>query len=536
MIDLPKDITHAGVFGTTGVGKSEEAEKYCEDQYLNYGKKIIDLTNDRFIEGVSWSHPTRIRYFRKNIKWARRKYKNFPKAKGLPTEIYHPLISNLPAKLPPNVKLYTLPPDFFSYEEVLKVLTNDSLSDASVTSLVQHIEKINDEESFSTIPAKIHEAVEKKTLKTRGLGGKVPLYFFFDSAQSASSANKPLLKMKNLGIISSRRFPYILNDERIKEMLYDRKTVSVFSTKFIDQRYYKIKLAINLYLTIKIRELSQGIGNVILYIREARNLFPHQRVSDRALKVLSELAESMAKDCRKAGIQLVLDTQTPWDLPDGVLDQLDLKFIFRHDRKISDIIEMYRGSRPLSDQMIKNIKALPRHRFYIAGADVPFHVNRPSGNKLDFKLTDHYNKGEDELKLMARVYPRREWKSTKNALKLLADDWSGAKKVTKQFERMHKKEQLTIMAKRIGVTLNSLYVMRYLRKEHEKNGQPTWIRLKDIMLGSGLVESSTKDALNRLYNNMGFVRQNEQTKKYQLTKRGVKWLSENSDIFSLFNK
>jgi len=45
--------THAGIFGTTGTGKSVLGETLCEIEYLK-GKKIIDLQNDRTMESVGF--------------------------------------------------------------------------------------------------------------------------------------------------------------------------------------------------------------------------------------------------------------------------------------------------------------------------------------------------------------------------------------------------------------------------------------------------------------------------------------------------
>lgn len=528
---LPSNWTHAGIFGSTGTGKTMLAELICEIEYINNGKKIIDLTNNRYIEAVSFMRPTRIPKFRRNLAITRskcnEKSQRFLIPRAFPTEIYHPIIGDLPKKLPPNIKLYTLPVDFFAYEDVLRVLTNDSLGDAAYVSLTQQIEKIKRDESFSMIPVKIIESLEQKTLKTMGFRD-TPMYFFFDPSSSASSANRPLLKMKNLGVISSQNFPLVLDNQKMRNILLDRNTITAFTTRFIDQRYNKIKLAINLYLLNKIREISKGVGRTIVYIREARELFPNPRFTDKALKVLAEQAESMAKDCRKAGIQLLLDTQQTNDLPDGVLDQIKLKFIFRHGNRESDIMEMFRGSPSLDNSRVKHIRRLRDFRYYISSAFVSISVNPYPGRTMYFKLSDHLEQDEDELGYISKVVPKSEWFDTAPKIDALADDWKQTSdKISGKFDFRRMKEKEVAVAKSIGITSSEMRVFGYL---HEQGGRTS--RLKDIQIGASLAKSTAKDALDKMINN-GFAicKEEDGISAYCLTEKGLKFVEENNDVF-----
>jgi len=525
---LPKKFSHIGVFGTTGCGKSLLCEALCEIENITNKKKIVDLTNNRFLEGVSWASPTRIPEFRMTLRKLREKYGNsFFEPKGFEVEIYHPLVASLPKKLPPNFKLYTLPIDFFAYDEVLRVLTNDSMSDAAMISLIQQIEKMRDSESFSTIPSKIMESVDRKAIKTKAFN-EVPIYFFFDSSTSASSATRPLLKVKNLGIFSSRNFPYVLDNKTIKESLMNNKKITVFATNFISQRYHKIKLAINIYLLIKLRELVKGTHNTIVYIREARELFPNQRVSDRSLKVLSEQAESMAKDCRKAGISLLIDTQSAYDLPDGVLDQIGLQFIFRHDRKYSDLMEMYSNVKGLSKDNIKFIKSLPDHHFFVAGSNISFGMNDDDkGKKLAVKFSDHLERGEDELKLLKKIYRKSEWFPTKPVLDLLAQEWRGSsEKMSKKYEHFFKTEDEKSTARQIGIMFSELRVFKYFNRHKDTE----WHTFSQIQRSSGMAFSTASSALSRMHDR-GFLKRDETNKYYGLTESGHEFIKDHKDVF-----
>ena len=443
--------------------------------------------------------PTRNKRFLSNM----RTYKIKPK--GFKTDVYHPIVMDLPPKLPKIVNLYSLPIDFFAYEEVLRVLTNDTLGDAAYVSLTQEVEKLKNDDSLPALPAKILEGVDKKILKTNGLG-KVPMYFVFDTSSSASAANRPLLKVKNVGIFSSSKHRYCLTDSRLLEILKDHNTITGFSTRWVDARHKKIKLAINLYLLMKLRDLAKKSGGrLIVYIREARELFPNPRYSDKALKVLGELAEDMIKDCRKAGIHLILDTQTPWDLPDGVLDQLSLKFIFRHDKRESDIMDMYSGSPSMDKERIKNIKRLRNFAFYVSAPNVPIGSNPFNGQALDYKLSDHLEERDNELSFIKRCFPDMENYNTSEPIESLRSDWMQThEKYSGKFDRRYNTDQERSNARSMGIAISDLRVMRYASKHKETKE----FSFKEIQNNAGLAKSTASDSIDRLQNN-GFVKRGE---------------------------
>lgn len=533
VVRFPTEFSHKGSFGTTGAGKSLLLEQNGEIEYINNRKKIIDLINDQYIEGVSWVNPTRIKKFINFFQYSGIKLKNGFRAKpmGFPTEIYHPLCEKLPNKIPPNLIPYTLPLDFFAYEEVLRVLSNDSLQDSALVSITQEIERLKDEDSFSVVPAKISDAVGRKILKTKGFQN-TPLYFHFDASQSASSASRPLLKAKNLGIFSSRHFPLILDDQKIRSMLLDRDTISVFSTKFIDQRYNKMKLAINTYLLLKIRDLAKGVGKTIVYLREARKLFPNSRTNDKSLKVLSEFAGSMAKDCRKSGIELYLDTQQPNDMPDEVMSQVSTMFIFRHDNKIADVREFYNKKPGLHDHHINNITRLKKRRFYVSSSNFDADDNEAEGNIVQFKFSDHLEAEEDEFRLLARKYPRNTWKSSNPMKRALAEEWRGSsKKIRKRFDIMIESEEESQSAKRLNMTPAEFKIVVYLYNR-QKRGH-TLVSHKEITLSTYIAGSTLTDNLKRL-EIRGFVREDEETKKKEMTKAAIEFVEDNYGYFKKY--
>lgn len=492
---LPK-WTHMGIFGTTGVGKSTLAELICEIEHQNKKMKIIDLQNNKYLEVCSFMRPTRNKRFLSNL----RSYRVKPM--GFQTDVYHPIVTGLPTKLPEIVQMYTLPIDFFAYEEVLRVLTNDSLGDAAYVSLTQEVEKLKKHDSLPALPTKILESIDRKILKTEGLD-KVPMFFYFDSSMSASSANRPILKVKNVGIFSSIGHEFCLTDDRIVQILKDHKTITGFSTRWIDSRHRKIKLAINLYLLMKIRDLARRAGGgLVVYIREARELFPNPRYSDKALKVLGELAEDMIKDCRKAGIHLILDTQTPWDLPDGVLDQLSLKFIFRHDKREADIMDMYVGTPSMDRERIKNIKKLRNFRFYISAPNVPISNNPFGGTSLDYKLSDHLEERDNEIGFIKKSFPDMKEYNTNEFLESLRSDWMQTyEKYSGKFNRRYWKDQERVNARSMGISVSDLRVLKYMYQNQEKKE----FTFKEIQNRCGLAKSTAADSIDRLHNN-GFIK------------------------------
>lgn len=496
--NLPK-WTHIGIFGTTGVGKSTLGELICEIEQRNNKMKIIDLQNNKYLEVCSFMTPTRNKMFRKNMK------KHGIKPSGFKTDVFHPIVKGLPSKLPEIIKMYTLPVDFFAYEEVLRVLTNDTLGDAAYVGLTQEVEKLKKGDSFPALPAKILEGLDKKILKTNGLGN-VPMFFHFDSASSASSANRPLLKVKNVGVFSSADHKYCFSDKSMINLLKDKETITGFSTRWIDSRHKKIKLAINLYLLMKIRDLSKKSGgNIIVYVREARELFPNSRTTDKALKVLGEIAEDMIKDCRKAGIHLILDTQTPWDLPDGVLDQLSLKFLFRHDKRESDIMEMYLGSPSLDRERIKNLKRLRNFKFYVSAPDIPFSSNPYNGLSLDYKLSDHLEERDNEISFIKRSYPDMEFYNTSDYLDSLRSDWRKThEKYSDGFNKRYANDEEKSNARSMGISLSEFRVIKYVCKYKDIKE----FTFKELQNNIGLAKSTASDCMDKLNNN-GFIRRGE---------------------------
>ena len=523
MVYLPS-WTHCGIFGSTGTGKSTLAELLCEIEYMNNGSKIVDLTNNRYLEAAAFMRPTRKKSFRQNIL---RESGGKVKPKGFPTEIYHPIIAFLPEKFPPSIKLYSLPLEFFAYEEVLRVLTNDSLGDASYVALTQEIEKLSKTDSLPAVPSRILETISRKILKTYGLG--VPMYFYFDTGSSASAANRPILKVKNVGIFSSTNFEYTLTDGKIEEILRDRKTITGFGTRFIEQKYRKLKLAVNLFLITKIRDIAKRSGGeIILYIREARELFPSPRVSDKGLKVLAEQAEDLVKDCRKSGIKLILDTQTPWDLPEGVLDQLSLRFIFRHDRRESDILDMYAGSPSLDRERIKHIKRLRNFYFYMSGPNVPLAVNKFTGITLDFKLSDHLEEKEDELNFIKGVESKKTWYETKPVIKGLKEDWMDTyNKYKGKFERLHVEDLEKVKARSMGIAVSDMRILKYLFIKRAK--QP--IKFKELQTNTGMPKATCQDSINRM-EYKGFVKRDKKS-RVSFSETGLKFVQENQKHFEI---
>ena len=520
------------ITGTTGTGKSMVGEHLCELEYLNRGDKIVDLQNNKYLEGIGFMRRTRIPKFQNTIEKIKQVADDELRAKiekienGFPIEVYHPLAVGVPSRLPPAVKLYTIPVDFFGNEDVLRVITNDSLSDAAYTAISQNIEKVSLDESLPAVPLRILESVEKKILKTTGMG--VPLFFYTDMSKTASTANRPFLKIKNLGIFSSRMFPHCLTDEKLRSILLDRETITIFSTRWINERHKKMKWAINLWLLVKIREIAKEIGGgIVVYIREGRELFPSGHQNDKAKKVLAEIAEDIVKDCRKAGLRLVIDTQSEDDLPSGVLSQCSHRFIMRHDVQTGKLFDILANTPGLSRNHIENIRKLHNYRFYVSYPGCSIERNPLRGNTLNYKFSDHLEERENELQLMYEVYEPDSWYKTKPVLDMLKADWKAtAEAKTKKIQKLHEAEEIRITAKLLGFnTENDLKVLKWMY-QHGNVARG----FMEVFHGvSGMSKSTCHAALGRLAaRNMIEQLDNGD---YVLTPAGADFVEANIDAF-----
>ena len=517
---LPRNWTHCGIFGTTNTGKSTVSELICELMY-HKGYKIIDLANDRTLEACGFMRPTRKAVFRNFMK------NNLPKdqqPKAIPLNIYHPLVTTIPKRLPPCFNLYTLPLDFFSYENILRIITNDSMSDPSYVSLSEEIDSISKSDSFPAISSKIYGTLNKKILKTKGMN--VDLFFPYDSTMSGMSASRPLIKAKSLGLFSSNDFDQTLSDKRILEMLKDRKHITAFSNRFMNQKFKNFKLAQNLYILMKIRDLAKKSGgNILVYIREARTLFPNRKKGDKASKVLCDEAEDMIKECRKSGVKLLLDTQEPDDLQDGVISQVSTQIIHRIDRKESDILETFKGSPGLRNRnTIKAIKTLPDHRFFISHPGVP--ENPLSGYKLKFKFTDHLEKNEDELRLISKTEPKETWYNTSENLELLRENWLKTAQKYKGIEMAYNSDNENAVARAMRLSKSQLRIIKVFHKEGDQPYRQVYLQKK-----AKVAKSSIHDSINDMVEaNLLKILKTKGKKEILLTQKGRELLHKNKNL------
>lgn len=504
--------THAGVFGTTGVGKSTLCELLCELQYLNKKSKIIDLQNNKYIEAIGFMIPTRIerfkRYFEERMNFEVKGKSLKPRA--FPVEIYHPIVKGLPQSLPACFKLYTLPIDFFTYEDVLRVLTNDDLSYPAYTDITQAVAKIKNKESFYGVPAQIAESVNKKIVRFLGLL-KVPFYIYKGSTdKSAPGASRPLFDLARLGIFGSVNSDTALTNERLRNILRNRKTITAFSLKFLEeQRYAKLKASINLYLLHKIIENSKSVGgNIILYARDASELWPNPRAtSDRGLKVLGERAEDSIKDCRKAGVKVIADVQSATMLAPGVVKELGTRFILRHHVKIEELMEFYAESPGINDkEWVKNIKCLINYRYYISKEGLGIEDNPLEGKAIKFKFSGHLRENENELKFLRKIIPKAEWKRTYPSIKGLADEWRETyrKRYKGALERGYNYDMERVRVKKYGLAVSQSRIIISLHKRIVKNGENNFIRLKNLYTGLKMKRTTCQSALEKL-SNVGHV-------------------------------
>lgn len=529
-----KGLIHSLVTGSTGTGKSTIGEAMCEVEYVDEGMKIVDLQNNKYMECIGFCRPNRIEDL--NIlnyiaeETIPEKIKSILK-NGFPIDIYHPIVKNLPARFPDLVKLYALPLDMFAYEEVLRVLTNDSFGYASYVSLAKEIKEIRDEDSFPVLLKKIVESVDMKVIKSYGMG-KVPLYTITDSSQTAFSVSRPLNDMIDLGIFCSRNFKHSMTDQKLKEILQDHKTITGFTFRYMEDKYKKLKWGINLYFLLKIRDIAKEIGGgIFVYLREGRELFPHSRSRDPAKKVLSDCAEDVIKDCRKAGVKILIDTQSPFDVPDEVMEQCSHRIILRHNMLAEGLMKTFSLMKGITSEHVKSIKELDNFHFFVSypGCKMSLENGRiKSGRTLLYKLSDHLEEKENELGELEKIIPKEKWYKTAEYFDALVENWRASVDQLKSLKKRYDWEKERREAMREGINLSDKKLLKalYLGRNKSKGLSHTEIRLN-----TGLAKSTCADAIARQINEGRVIQL--KNGNYFLTEGGIDFVDERKDFFEI---
>lgn len=576
VIPLPKGrnagkIAHYCAFGQTRMGKDVIIEYLIENLH-RLGYKIIDITNDDFIESAGFSIPCNIRPMLNYMKRIRIEgsdktfwdyYKNFT---GLKVEVYHPLImKGIRSTLPPNFRLFTLPISFFTERTNIRILTDDNVSDGTVSKIVQFVEKLKKGKTFTNVLSVVVDSKDVKySVEEYGAGNvRSKVFLYTDTSQSLDAILRPFRNMLKYGIFSSDNFTYevdgkvfnpVLTDKKLKEIILDKKTITVFSTKWLGTKDERVKIAILNHILWRIKTVvselySRGkrVPTVIL-IREARKFFPNKDSREPYKKILADNAEDIGKGIAKAHCHLVLNTQEPNDLPDGLLSQIGVQFIFRINRKEHEIKEQFRGQFLLTNEHIKRIRTLENHRFYMSFSpefidysevdfslipdflpnDVTHFINPLKGNKLLYKFTGHLSESQDDMNIFAYKYREDTWFKVRPHQEALASEWKD--KSEREMKIAEKRYQISLknaMAKKLGFT--SIYAVKILYglvKLMEENGRNpvTWTEIRNL---TGVAKTTITDILNR-FENEGIVERHVETKgDVILTDSGFDLYNEN---------
>ena len=262
-------------------------------------------------------------------------------------------------------------------------------------------------------------------------------------------------------------------------------------------------------------------------------MFPSSRMTDKSTRILSENSEDLVKECRKANIHLICDTQSPFDMNDNVQDQFDLKFIFRLGRKEGDLVEMFNGIPSMDKERIKQIKRLRNFRFFISHPDAPLSWNNFQGITLDYKISDHLEKMDDEITMLGRKFPREEWYESKKYVDMLRSDWMRTyNKYKGNFERLHVEDQNKSTAKLMGIAASDYRVLIYFFD----NAKKSKIKFKELQTNTGIPQGTMGDSLDRLEYKGLISRDGKKDGWIRITDSGRDFIKENEEKFQKSSK
>ncbi len=296
--------------GLTGSGKTTAAEKVCEISH-NYKKyKIISAYDSKQdLESCWCAFPTR--GYLKNIlatsETCQGVEKEFVTPRGYQTNIFHPLCTRLPQRLPSIFSVFTIP--LASIDKACLQFLSET-SERSVTLDVLHklIQSIDPETTLPELLFSLRNSKDSKTKDVFGIESEIA------SKQMQKTALTIFLPFSTNKILSSSKNPLALTEKRICEIMNDQETFTVFSARYAEDR--KTEFFVTLWLLrqlIKLKRAGKIKPDICVSLHDLHILCPRFNTQDYE-KVMTNLVFEILTTCRGAGIEVVADVQDPTTL------------------------------------------------------------------------------------------------------------------------------------------------------------------------------------------------------------------------------
>lgn len=397
---------HTIIFGVTRSGKSTLLEKLLQKEYENNSKivDVWDAKND--LEGAFRLFPPDKRQI-DLMKEILRGIVPAYEGRTYPVKIYHPLCLNIPNRLPSCFRIFTIPFNSLTKQD-LDFLAENTKPTESIEIILETIEDMIKKMGNSvTIPDFI-DKIYGESLSYDYFGRKLKL-----TKNVIRHSRKIFGRFRKEFLITSSNNRLALTEEKLIKEMNDNKTFAIFSTKYIDNM--KLKMFVTLWIINQIAKIKTE-GRIIPKINIAmRDLFTFAPSKD----LISEDEKYKETSTRRIfdilatfgskNVEVDADCQDPTSLSDKLKGQFTEMLIgsINNPHAIENLMEsgmaldryaLYKIYK-LKELKIKMIYDVATTDFYII--TFPSHKHREPQDDF-FKLWEkHYNTYKDWTKEIA---------------------------------------------------------------------------------------------------------------------------------------
>jgi len=317
LVPAKKDIEHWVIFGQTGSGKTTFSERITEVLYRAKKFKVVCLFDSKDdLESAFALFPAEgeTKKALLDCEHWQDVHMDFRKPEGIPIKVFHPICKGLSKKAPETFFPFTVPLVSLTKAELAFLGETDKRA-VYVEQLAQLLEQ-RQEDSSLTLPEFL--------LSLKELKGEANAFGFHDyslSNQFFSSAYNLFAPFSVQRMISSKKCPTALTDEKLVEILNDQKTYTVFSTKWLHDQKLKFFVTLALFnAIIRLKQEGKIKPNIVIKINDLHKLVPRFFVQEYQ-KIMISLFFDLITTCRSSGITLVCDTQDPTAINSRLIGQ-----------------------------------------------------------------------------------------------------------------------------------------------------------------------------------------------------------------------
>jgi len=313
-----QETVHAGIFGTTGSGKSSIGE-YLAETFFDAGEKVIDFFDEGRLENAFYRFAEDKSELLKVLKARKLQPRDFP------CEVYFPRYcgKEVTRRVPEYFKPFTLPLSDLSTDDLktLMGLRAHEWTFAGEAMIDRALAEIEPEDEFYTLIEKVIQSLKQGVIRFDE--EEIPI----GDRRSVFPLVRRLYELQQLGIISSATDPRCID---FKQVLADKEQITSFTVYQIAS--IRIRYGIWAYLLRKIldtKRVNVGLPRTVLFIREVRNLAPAKLgVFADAVYTRRNLAR-VAREGRDVSIRLLVDSQRFLDVDIDVRSQLEFLILLR---------------------------------------------------------------------------------------------------------------------------------------------------------------------------------------------------------------